>query len=66
MDARSHPNFLTAVKAVNALWHAEPGTPIDLSTTVAYCDRLRIREKGDTSFKLNEHIDGGSVESMDE
>ncbi len=39
-----------------------PGTPIDFDTSVTYCDRLRIRLPGDSSFQLGEHMDGGSVE----
>lgn len=48
--------------ALNNLWSAKPETPIDFDKIVTYCDRLRIRQPGDTSFKLGEHIDGGSVE----
>jgi hypothetical protein len=48
--------------ALNNIWHASEEAAIDLSTNVTYCDRLRIRQPGDTSFALGEHVDGGSVE----
>jgi len=51
-----------AQNAMNSLWHAEPETLIDLSVNLTYCDRLRVRKPGDTSFALAEHMDGGSVE----
>ena len=48
--------------ALNNVWHGSEDTAIDLSTNVTYCDRLRLREPGDKSFALQEHVDGGSVE----
>lgn len=60
--ARSDENFNMTAKALNSLWHADNSTSIDLSTNIMYCDRLRIRQPGDTSFALKEHMDGGSVE----
>jgi hypothetical protein len=62
IKARSHPNFDTATLALNSLWHATDDTVIDLSKNLAYCDRLRIRRGGDSSFALQEHIDSGSLE----
>lgn len=62
VTARSHPNFVAVSNALNKIWHASDETAIDLSTNVTYCDRLRIRQPGDTSFALGEHVDGGSVE----
>ncbi|ODM95117.1 hypothetical protein Ocin01_11564 [Orchesella cincta] len=64
--ARSHPNFVAAQTAMNSLWHAAPETLIDFSINTTYCDRLRIRKPGDTSFALAEHIDGGSVERWED
>ncbi|KAH8547868.1 DUF1479 domain protein [Umbelopsis sp. PMI_123] len=65
-QARSHPNFLAVSTALNRIWHASDDTAIDLSTNVTYCDRLRIREPGDASFALGEHVDGGSVERWED
>lgn len=62
--ARSNLNFVAVTRALNTLWSATPGTPIDFDTSITYCDRLRIRLPGDSSFKLGEHMDGGSVERM--
>lgn len=62
VSARSHPHWTTASVALNQLWHATPEAKVDLTQTVAYCDRLRVRKPGDTSFALSGHIDGGSVE----
>ncbi|KAG2188253.1 hypothetical protein INT44_001006 [Umbelopsis vinacea] len=64
--ARSHPNFLTVSTALNQIWHASDEAAIDLSTNVTYCDRLRLRESGDKSFNLSEHVDGGSVERWED
>lgn len=61
--ARANENFNTATLALGQLWHADPSTPIDFTKNLTYCDRLRIREAGDSSFTLGEHIDSGSVES---
>lgn len=62
ISARSHPNFIATIRALNNLWSASPGSLIDFDNSVTYCDRLRMRQPGDTSFKLGEHMDGGSVE----
>lgn len=35
---------------------------MDLSTPLAYCDRIQIRPPGDTHFALSPHVDAGSVE----
>ncbi|CAM0139195.1 hypothetical protein VKS41_002405 [Umbelopsis sp. WA50703] len=64
--ARSHPNFMAVSNALNNIWHASEEAAIDLSTNVTYCDRLRIRQPGDTSFALGEHVDGGSVERWED
>lgn len=64
MAVRSHPNFVAVTRALNNLWSAAPGSLIDFDNSVTYCDRLRIRKPGDSSFKLGEHMDGGSVERM--
>ncbi|CAO3612847.1 unnamed protein product [Cunninghamella echinulata] len=64
--ARGNENFNTATLALGQLWHADPSTPIDFTKNVTYCDRLRIRETGDSSFTLGEHIDSGSVERWED
>jgi hypothetical protein len=43
LEARSHPNMLTVQKALNEVWHSQEQDPVDLSTPITYCDRLRIR-----------------------
>jgi hypothetical protein len=62
--ARAHPNLLSAQKFLLSFWNTNsaPDTPIDMSCPVAYADRLRIRQPGDTGFALGPHVDGGSVE----
>lgn len=62
IDCRSHVNFEKATLALNKLWHADENTVIDLTKNLGYCDRLRIRKPGNTSFALQEHIDSGSIE----
>lgn len=64
VKARANENFNIAALALGQLWHADPNTPIDFTKNLTYCDRLRIREAGDSNFTLGEHIDSGSVESM--
>lgn len=46
LEARSHPNMLIVQKALNGVWHSQEQDPVDLSTSIAYCDRLRIRTVG--------------------
>lgn len=41
---------------------SNPESPISLSQTLSYADRLRIRQPGDAKFALGPHVDGGSVE----
>jgi hypothetical protein len=43
LAARSHPNMLAAQVALNGAWSAEPNDQVDLSQTLTYADRLRIR-----------------------
>ncbi|OMJ20856.1 hypothetical protein AYI69_g6058 [Smittium culicis] len=66
VEARSNPNFLQTTTALNRLWYAEDDSKVDLETNLTYCDRLRIRKPGDESFKLREHLDGGSVERWED
>lgn len=60
--ARANENFAIASLALNKLWHAHPEVAVDLTKPLTYCDRLRIREPGDSNFALAEHVDGGSLE----
>ncbi|RUS22509.1 hypothetical protein BC937DRAFT_88667, partial [Endogone sp. FLAS-F59071] len=66
LAARSHSHLDVATGALNALWHADPNTAVDLTKNLTYCDRLRIRKPGDTSFALGEHVDGGSLERWED
>ncbi|PVU84502.1 hypothetical protein BB560_007333 [Smittium megazygosporum] len=66
VEARSHPNFIQTAAALNRLWHADENAKVDLGTNLTYCDRLRIRKPGDSSFKLREHLDGGSTERWED
>ncbi|KAL8404778.1 hypothetical protein RB594_009592 [Gaeumannomyces avenae] len=73
IKARAHPNLLRTQRALlSTLWHVgaasagqEEEPLVDLSTPLAYADRLRIRQPGDASFALGPHQDGGSVERWD-
>ncbi|KAI1363669.1 DUF1479 domain protein [Xylaria arbuscula] len=63
IQARAHPNFLKVQSSLMNFWHSSnPDSPIALSQTLTYADRLRIRQPGDAKFALGPHIDGGSVE----
>ncbi|KAI8137683.1 DUF1479 domain protein [Fennellomyces sp. T-0311] len=64
--ARSHPNFNEAAVALNHVWHGDKNAPIDLSKNLVYCDRMRIRQPSDGTFKLAGHIDGGSLERWED
>ena len=45
------------------LWHSDDGEAIiSTSQPLAYADRVRIRQPGDSGFALGPHIDGGSLE----
>lgn len=39
---------------------------VSLSNPLSYCDRLRIRRPGDSTFALGPHIDGGGVERWED
>ncbi|KAI0205905.1 DUF1479 domain protein [Astrocystis sublimbata] len=61
--ARAHPNLLAVQSKLMNIWQlSSPEVPISLSQTLAYADRLRIRQPGDSQFALGPHIDGGGVE----
>ncbi|KAI0409220.1 DUF1479 domain protein [Xylaria palmicola] len=61
--ARAHPNLLKAQSKLMNIWQLSDRTSaVSLSQTLAYADRLRIRQPGDATFALGPHVDGGSVE----
>ncbi|KAI0912771.1 hypothetical protein F4823DRAFT_580332 [Ustulina deusta] len=63
IQARAHPNFLKVQSKLMNIWQSSsPESPISLSQTLTYADRLRIRRPGDAKFALGPHVDGGSVE----
>lgn len=64
--ARSHPNMLAAQRFLMSFWHASSSAPISLRHPIAYADRLRMRQPGDSSFALGPHMDGGSLERWEE
>ncbi|OTB03267.1 hypothetical protein M426DRAFT_60889 [Hypoxylon sp. CI-4A] len=66
LEARSHQNMLIAQTALNTLWSKQDDDRVVLSEPTTYCDRLRIRTPGDTSFNLGPHIDGGSLERWED
>ncbi|KAF2968682.1 hypothetical protein GQX73_g4906 [Xylaria multiplex] len=61
--ARAHPNLLKVQSKLMNFWQpSDADSPISLSQTLTYADRLRIRQPGDATFALGPHVDGGSVE----
>jgi hypothetical protein len=61
--ARAHPNLIATQRALMKLWHSnDKSAKISTSTPLAYADRVRIRQPGDSGFALGPHVDGGSVE----
>ncbi|KAI9759314.1 MAG: hypothetical protein M4579_002443 [Chaenotheca gracillima] len=65
--ARAHPNLLDAQSFLMSFWHSkDPEALISTSHPLAYADRLRIRQPGDSGFALGPHVDGGSVERWEE
>lgn len=66
--ARTHPRLLTAQSfLLSTLFEKTlPNDSVDLSTPLAYADRLRIRPPGDAGFALGPHVDAGSVERWED
>ncbi|KAL1961076.1 hypothetical protein VTO42DRAFT_4964 [Malbranchea cinnamomea] len=65
--ARAHPNMIDAQRFLMSFWHSNKlEAMISPSHPLAYADRLRIRQPGDTGFALGPHVDGGSVERWEE
>lgn len=71
MRARTHPNVLKTQRFLMQHWHVADkvvGAAAAVSTAhpMAYADRLRIRQPGDTQFALGPHVDGGSCERWED
>lgn len=69
LEARSHPNMLTASAWLNNLYHAEAGQKmdgVDLSSPLSYADRFRIRHPGTVWTTFPPHVDGGSIERWED
>ncbi|MCJ1410240.1 hypothetical protein MMC19_004325 [Ptychographa xylographoides] len=63
LQARAHPNLIKTQRFLMSHWHSNVNSaPISTKHPVAYADRLRIRQPGDTGFALGPHVDGGSCE----
>lgn len=69
---RQHPRMVATQRALNRLWHCRPlpaagnQVRVDVHRPLTYCDRLRIRDPGDSSFTLGPHVDGGSTERWED
>ncbi|KAG6853314.1 hypothetical protein C0991_005240 [Blastosporella zonata] len=70
VEARSHPNLLTASTWLNNLYHTGRDNVltdgVDLSTPLTYADRFRIRHPGDGWDHHPPHVDGGSIERWED
>ncbi|TFK22748.1 DUF1479-domain-containing protein [Coprinopsis marcescibilis] len=69
VQARSHPNVLAATVWLNQLYHVkneknQPGG-VDLSVSLSYADRFRIRHPGIWNMHPP-HVDGGSIERWED
>ncbi|MCJ1382811.1 hypothetical protein MMC17_005924 [Xylographa soralifera] len=61
--ARAHLNLISTQRFLMKLWHSDDEEAlISTSQPLAYADRVRIRQPGDSGFALGPHIDGGSLE----
>ena len=63
VEARSHPNMLAVQSWLNNLYHPKSGqdlTGVDLSTSLSYADRFRIRHPGGNWTAHPPHVDGSS------
>ncbi|KAK0490729.1 hypothetical protein IW261DRAFT_1433824 [Armillaria novae-zelandiae] len=69
VEARAHPNMLTASAWLNNLYHAEAGQKldgVDLSSPLTYADRFRIRHPGRGWTAHPPHVDGGTLERWED
>lgn len=63
VHARSHPNVLAASSWLNKLYHAKSSAKldgVDMSVSLSYADRFRIRHPGGNWDKFPPHVDGQS------
>jgi hypothetical protein len=61
--ARSHPNVLAASSWLNNLYRVKSGVKldgVDLSVSLSYADRFRIRHPGGHWDGFPPHVDGQS------
>jgi Protein of unknown function (DUF1479) len=61
--ARSHSNVLAASSWLNNLYHVKSGVKldgVDLSVSLSYADRFRIRHPGGHWDRFPPHVDGQS------
>ncbi|KAF8742157.1 hypothetical protein RHS02_04110, partial [Rhizoctonia solani] len=66
LQARSHPNVLSAAGWLNSLFHAQETSAVSLSTPLMYADRFRIRKPGVQWTSHSPHVDGGSIERWED
>ncbi|KAK0475564.1 hypothetical protein IW261DRAFT_1495133 [Armillaria novae-zelandiae] len=72
LEARAHPNMLTASVWLNNLYHAEPGQKlegVDLNSPLTYADCFRFRHPGSDgpwTAVLPPHVDGGTIERWED
>ena len=65
--ARTHPTIIETHRFLLSLWNnSSSAADVDLSTSISYFDRLRIRTPGDKSFILGPHINNGSIERWED
>lgn len=68
LEARSCEPSLDVQRFLLSLFNKDSASnrTVSLSTPLTYCDRLRIRNPGDSRFALGAHVDGGSVERWED
>jgi hypothetical protein len=66
LAARQHPNMHATMVALGRLFSTESDEHVDFENVFSYGERLRMRQRGDTSFNLGPHIDGGSIERFED
>ena len=63
IEARHHPNMVLVQKALLNLWKISTlhDAAVDLTKPLTYNDRFRFRKPNDDTFKLDPHMDSGSL-----
>ncbi|KZT07579.1 DUF1479-domain-containing protein [Laetiporus sulphureus 93-53] len=67
--ARGHPNVLAVTSWLNNMYHVRSDAKIenvDLSTSLTYADRFRIRHPGVQWDAHPPHVDGGGIERWED